>query len=72
MVEGRGRLSPALAAAGAGCPRRGQALAAAGQLALQLGEAADAQPLLLEALSLAQREQQSRTTVLALSHLGCR
>ena len=67
--EGRTQLAAALAAAPADCPRRAEALAAAGQMALQLGDAPAAEPLLLEALSLAEPSG-ARVTVLVLSHLG--
>ncbi len=69
-IEGRRRLAAALAAAPADSPQRGEALVAAGQMALQLGEAAEAQLLLREALSNAAHEPQSRVMVSALSHLG--
>ncbi len=70
MLEGRSRLAAALAAARSDCPHRAQALAAAGQMAIQLGNAAEAKRFLLEALSLEPPDQPSRVTVLALSHLG--
>ena len=69
-AEGRSRLGAALEAAGADSPSRARAAAAAGQMALQLGESAAAKSLLLEALSLAVPDQEPRVTVLALSHLG--
>ena len=70
IVEGRSRLSATLSAAPTESPDRAQALAAAGQMAVQLGEFAEAKPLLLQALALATGGQQSRTAVLAFSHLG--
>jgi predicted ATPase/class 3 adenylate cyclase/DNA-binding winged helix-turn-helix (wHTH) protein len=69
-VEGRRRLAEALASASVETSARAQALAAAGQMALQLGEAAEAEPLLLEALSLASHKREARVVVLTLSHLG--
>jgi predicted ATPase/DNA-binding SARP family transcriptional activator/Tfp pilus assembly protein PilF len=70
VVEGRNLLEAALAAATADSPSRARAAAAAGQMAVQLGEAAAARPRLLEALSLAEHTRQPRVAVLALSHLG--
>jgi predicted ATPase/DNA-binding SARP family transcriptional activator len=70
MVEGRARLGAALRAASADCPHRARALAAAGQIATQLGDAAAAKALLLEALSLPQQTLLPRVTALAQSHLG--
>jgi predicted ATPase/DNA-binding SARP family transcriptional activator len=70
FVEGRSQLRAALAVAPIDCSHRAQALAAAGQMAVQLGEFAEAKPLLLEALTLTAGEQHSRIAVLAPSHLG--
>jgi predicted ATPase/DNA-binding SARP family transcriptional activator len=69
LVEGRDWLDAALAAAAADCPQRVRALAAAGQVAVQLGDAAGAKPLLLEAHSLADGRL-PRLAVLAQTHLG--
>lgn len=68
--EARRRLAKILACAPAESPRRGQALFAAAQVALQLGEAAEAEPLLDELASLARQEDEDRLLVLALSLLG--
>ena len=68
--EGRGRLVEALGSAPPDAPHRARALAAAGQLTLDLGEAAEAGPLLLEAVELAQRDGDARLASHALSHLG--
>lgn len=70
VFEGRGRLVEALSSAPPDAPHRGRALAAAGQLTLDLGEAAEAEPLLLEALELARRDGDARLASHALSHLG--
>ena len=70
VFEGRGRLVEALGSAPPNAPHRGRALAAAGQLTLDLGEAAEAEPLLLEALELARRDGDTRLASHALSHLG--
>ena len=63
-------LTEALKSAPAGCPDRGRALAAAGQMAVQDGQAADAEALLLDALALAEHDHDERVAVLALTHLG--
>lgn len=68
--EARRRLNDVLGSAPSDSPRRAGALSAAGQTALQLGEGAEAEPLLLEALSLAKRDGDERLAVLTLSHLG--
>ncbi|MGB8879659.1 MAG: tetratricopeptide repeat protein [Solirubrobacteraceae bacterium] len=70
VFEGRGRLVEALGSAPPNAPHRGRALAAAGQLTLDLGEAAEAEPLLLEALELARRDGDARLASHVLSHLG--
>ncbi len=70
VFEGRGRLVEALVSAPPDAPHRGRALAAAGQLTLDLGEAAEAEPLLLEALELARRDGDARLASHVLSHLG--
>jgi len=70
VPEARRRLDDALAAAGADSPHRGGALFGAGRMALLLGDAADAERSLLEALLLATRDREQRLTVLSLSHLG--
>jgi predicted ATPase/class 3 adenylate cyclase len=70
FVEGRQRLADALASAPDGSPDRGRALAAAGQMALQTGQAAEAEPLLLDALALMEHGSDDRVAVLALTHLG--
>jgi predicted ATPase len=69
-AEGRSRLRAALTAASADSPSRARAAAAAGQMEVQLGEPEAAKLFLLEALSLAEPDQEPRVTVLALSHLG--
>ena len=69
--EGYRRLVEVLASAPADAPDRGAALAAAGQMSLDLGEAAQAEPPLLEALALARRDGDAWLTAHALSHLGC-
>jgi len=68
--EGLSRLTDVLARAPVDVPDRGRALAAAGQLALKVGDAEGAQPLLVEALSLARRDGDERLAAHALSHLG--
>ncbi len=68
--EGRGRLLEALGSAPPEAPHRGRALAAAGQLTLDLGEAAEAESLLFEALELAKRDGDGRLAAHVLSHLG--
>ena len=70
LAEGHRRLEDALASAPPGTPHRDRALAAAGQIAVQMGDAAHARPLLLEALSLARQSGNARLVVLTLSHLG--
>jgi predicted ATPase len=70
VFEGRGRLVEALGSAPRDAPDRGRALAAAGQLTLDLGEASEAEPLLLEALELARRDEDTRLASHVLSHLG--
>lgn len=69
-MEGRMRLAEVLGSAPADAPDLGRALAAAGQLTLELGEAAKAQSLLLEALGLARQNGDARLAAHALSHLG--
>ena len=69
-AEGLGRLTDLLARVPVDAPDRGRALAAAGQLALQVGDTEDAQPLLEEALSLARRDGDQRLGSHALTHLG--
>jgi predicted ATPase/class 3 adenylate cyclase len=68
--EGRRRLTEVLDTAPRDAPDRGRALAAAAQLTLELGEAAEAEPLLLEAVQLARRDGDRRLLAHALSHLG--
>ena len=68
--EGLGRLTDVLERAPVDSPDRGRALGAAGQLALQVGVAEDAQPLLEEALSLARRDRDQRLASHALTHLA--
>ena len=70
VFEGCGRLVEALGSAPPNAPHRGRALAAAGQLTLDLGKAAEAEPLLLEAVELARRDGDARLASHALSHLG--
>ena len=70
LAEGHRRLEDALASAPPGTPHRDRALAAAGQIAVQMGDAAHARPLLLEALSLARQSGNARLVVLTLSHLS--
>ncbi len=69
--EARRRLNDALAAAPPDSPGRAQALFQSGRMALRLGrEPAEAEPLLLEALSLARDDGDERVAINAISHLG--
>jgi tetratricopeptide (TPR) repeat protein len=68
--EARRRTSDALAAAPSDSPGRAQALFSSGRMALLLGETAEAEPLLLEALSLARDHGEERVAINAISHLG--
>jgi tetratricopeptide (TPR) repeat protein len=68
--EGLGRLTHVLERAPTHVRDRGGALAAAGQLALQVGDAQAAEPLLVEALALARRDGDEALAAHALSHLG--
>jgi tetratricopeptide (TPR) repeat protein len=68
--EGLGRLTHVLERAPTHVRDRGGALAAAGQLALRVGDAEAAEPLLVEALALARRDGDEALAAHALSHLG--
>jgi predicted ATPase/class 3 adenylate cyclase len=68
--EARRRITDALAAAPSDSPGRALALFTSGRMALLLGETAEAEPLLLEALSLARHHGEERVAINAISHLG--
>jgi tetratricopeptide (TPR) repeat protein len=70
LSEARRRYAQALAAAPPDSPSRSEALLGAGRMALMVGDAEEAEPLLLEALPLARDADDTRLTVHVLSHLG--
>jgi predicted ATPase/class 3 adenylate cyclase len=68
--EARRRLTDALGAAPTDSPGRALALLFAGRMAMRLGETAEAEPRLLEALSVARDEGEESVAINAISHLG--
>jgi predicted ATPase/class 3 adenylate cyclase len=68
--EARRRINDALRAAPTDSPGRALALLFSGRMALRLGEPAEAEPLLLEALSVARDQGEESVAINAISHLG--
>ena len=68
--EARRRINDALASAPSDSPGRAEALFHSGRMALLLGETAEAEPLLLEALSLARDHGEDSLAINAMSNLG--
>jgi predicted ATPase/class 3 adenylate cyclase len=68
--EARRRIDEALAAAPTDSPGRARAVFWSGRMALLLGETDEAEPLLLEALSLARDQRDERVAIVAMSNLG--